>query len=69
MHWDSISDLATLGMWADPGSYAYKCGWRARAIRVVAAYREWVTKSLLYVEKSFDDQDRYYYLYRYWYRI
>ena len=23
MHWDSISDLATLGMWADPGSYAY----------------------------------------------
>eukprot|EP01043_Picozoa_sp_COSAG02_P107018 COSAG02_NODE_43025_length_378_cov_21.093190_1_plen_21_part_01 len=21
MHWDSISDLATLGMWADPGSY------------------------------------------------
>ena len=23
MHWDSISDLATLGMWADPGSYAW----------------------------------------------
>ena len=23
MHWDSISDLATLGMWTDPGSYAY----------------------------------------------
>ena len=23
MHWDSISGLATLGMWADPGSYAY----------------------------------------------
>ena len=23
MHWDSISDLATLGTWADPGSYAY----------------------------------------------
>ena len=23
MHRDSISDLATLGMWADPGSYAY----------------------------------------------
>ena len=23
MHWASISDLATLGMWADPGSYAY----------------------------------------------
>ncbi len=22
MHWASISDLATLGMWADPGSYA-----------------------------------------------
>eukprot|EP01043_Picozoa_sp_COSAG02_P073109 COSAG02_NODE_14072_length_1313_cov_2.866557_2_plen_21_part_01 len=21
MHWDSIYDLATLGMWADPGSY------------------------------------------------
>ena len=23
MQWDSISDLATLGMWVDPGSYAY----------------------------------------------
>ena len=26
MHWDSISDLATLGMWADPGSYAWYVG-------------------------------------------
>ena len=26
MHWASISDLATLGMWADPGSYAWYVG-------------------------------------------
>ena len=26
MHWDSIYDLATLGMWADPGSYAWYVG-------------------------------------------
>ena len=26
MHWDSIYDLATLGMWADPSSYAWYVG-------------------------------------------
>ena len=35
MHWDSISDLATLGMWADPGSYAYADD------HLVLAYEPW----------------------------